>query len=267
MKSGWQQYAYARFPNLSLLFVFASQLLSATRIDSAHYWNQQLQNSTDLNQKAQYYYDLAAEYWYRNIDSTLYFVGQGLQLDTAAVKPLLFGKLLFASAIAKGNQGEADSALFYLKKSKLFFGQHKLMFWENRSLEQIGGLYREIGKLDSALIFLDAAKNYFIEIQDSAYISSVLMNTGHVWLDKGRNVMVLQLYLQAASYDTAFETSVDGAFVKLSMGVINCNLGRLFKEIEHSKQVYYFDQALDKLQQWQQADGRLAEALSTAANF
>lgn len=249
MKSIWLQYIIARNIITFLLFLFASPYLFASGIDSAHYWKQKLHTSTDLNQKAQYYYDLAAEYWYRNADSSLYFAREGLQLDTTAVKPLLFGKLLFASAIAKGNQGEADSALFYLKKSKVFFGQHKLRFWENRSMEQIGGLYREIGKLDSALIFLDSAKNYFVAIQDSAFISSVLMNTGHVWLDKGRNVMALQLYLQAASYDKFFETSVDGAIVKLSMAIINGNLSSLFKEINHSKQDFYFEQAINLTQE------------------
>ncbi|HOI33158.1 MAG TPA: hypothetical protein PLC47_10350, partial [Bacteroidales bacterium] len=196
-----------------------------------------------INQKAQYYYDLAAEYWYRNADSSVYFAREGLQLDTTTVKPELYGKLYFAYAIANANLGESDSALYYLQKSRKFFKKHKNTFWEHRSLEQIGGLYRETGQLDSALIFLEAARIYFVEIQDSASINSVLMNTGNVWLDKGRNVMALKLYLEAAAYDKAFETSVDGAIVKLSMAIINGNLGSLFKEIEHAKHTYYFGQS------------------------
>lgn len=244
MKLGRNHCFIARFIYSFLLLLFVSPLLFASGIDSTYYWRQQLKTSPDINQKAQYYYDLAAEYWYRNADSSIYFAREGLQLDTTSVKPELYGKLYFASAIAKANLGEPDSALFYLQKSRKFFKQHQISFWEHRSMEQIGGLYRETGQLDSALVYLEAARTYFVEIQDSAFISSVLINIGHIWLDKGRNVMAQKLYLEAAAHDRSFETSLDGALIKLSMAIINGNLGSLFKEIDHAKHTYYFNQSL-----------------------
>jgi tetratricopeptide (TPR) repeat protein len=217
--------------------------------DSIYYWKNQLNRDLDVNHKANYLYKLAAEYWYSNTDSSLYYSSAGLAYGQKQIKPELWGRLLFSRAIAFTNLGHSDSAFFYLQNAENLFKLHGFDYMRYRVMEQQGCLYRETGNYDSAVRLLEEAAVYFRKTEDVKQINSVLINLGNTFLDRNQNVKALQYYNEASKYDTLLNDPAVAGMTKLGTAVVYMNLGKLFQTVENDKSDEYFKHCIRYLLQ------------------
>lgn len=207
--------------------------------------------------EAAFFADKVSDFWFSNNDSSLFYGRKGIEATKGTALPDDFGYLLFTYANALNIRGEKDSAFQYFEKARGIFQETDNSFLYNRSVEQIGSLYRETGSYDTAIQLLNISLDYFKSVQDDYQIRSVLINLGSAWLDKGRYNKALQAYSEAMEFDTYSDT-VSSALSFMGAGLVYYNLGNLFSVLNHSKSDKYFEQALEFLKQ--------SEVLFTAIN-
>ena len=227
--------------NFTVLILSASILqLSAQNIDSIPIYRKQIKTDIPPSVKVKYLIKLCAHYWEVHPDSSLGYGWQGLPLLKKDVSPKLAGNLYFALGMAWENKGSFDSALWYLNKSRVIYDAIGELKNYNRSLEQIGSLFRINGQYDTAIVLMNQSLDYFRSVDNKFQIMSVLFNIGSSYLDKNRYNKALQYYLESASYDSVLQDTMAIATHLLGIGNIYQNLGDLYSPFYKEKAGGYY---------------------------
>jgi len=203
-----------------------------------------VKSETDPSGKIHYLCKIVPEYWDTHSDSALHFGRLGLAMLNSDIKSSIKGKLYFVYGIALKNQGIRDSAYWYLNNARRELSDEKSDFLFYRSLEQVGNLYREDGKYDSARILLEQSVDYFKKIKHVEQINSSLINLGNTWLDQNRNFKALSYYREASAYDSILHDTLSMALTRLGIGIVFHNLGNLFENLNQQKSLEYFNTSL-----------------------
>lgn len=224
---------------LIFLLLIAHQGITS-RSDSVGIKKKLILTSIPSEQKVKYLNDLCSHYWYSNTDTSLYYGWMGLQLSKENVSSATRGYLHFAIGMAWENKGNADSAMWYLCKASDILKESGNNFLYYRSIEQIGSLYRILGKYDTAVVIMDRALQFFKNEKAPFQTMSVLFNIGSVYLEQNRYNKALQFYLESESYDSVLKDTNAMATHYLGLGIVYQNLGSLFRTINPEKSKIYY---------------------------
>ena len=226
---------------LSLLLLLFAQQGNAAKTDSTAIKKKLILTSIPSEKKVKYLNDLCSHYWYSNTDTSLYYGWMGLPLSKDNVSSATRGYLHFTIGMAWENKGNADSAMWYLRKASDILKEGGNDFLYYRSVEQIGSLYRILGKYDTAVVIMSRALDYFKKTKESFQIMSALFNIGSVYLEQNRYNKALQFYLESQSYDSVLRDTNAMATHYLGLGIVYQNLGFLFRTINPEKSRIYYN--------------------------
>lgn len=228
---------------IAIVFGFPGFGIASTP-DSIQAMRLLLEKDISIEEKANYAEQLAKHYWYFEPDSALFFSRMALSLPLDDVSPKTRGMVYFTHGFTHTMHGNPDSVIFYLNKSRNVFREHKLEFLEFRVTEQLGNIYRELGRYSEAEVEINKAEAYFISSGNADQINSILINKGSLFYDQNRYNRALEYYTKAAAYDSILNDPSTTALTKLGMGAVYQSLGKLFKEINSAKSKHYFQTGL-----------------------
>lgn len=155
----------------------------------------------------------------------------------------------FVYGISYKNAGNRQQAMALLMQSLNAFERNKDWYYFHRVNEQVACMYREDGEYDRAIGMLTSSLDYYRSINNDKQINSVLINLGSAWLDKGRNNLALNAYLEAAKIDSVLGDTSTMALTKLGIGIVYQNLGLVFDAIDTEKAKMYYNQSLESIKE------------------
>ncbi|MDV7392427.1 hypothetical protein RZS08_13770, partial [Arthrospira platensis SPKY1] len=171
----------------AITFVFGFPVYSiASTPDSIQEMRLLLEKDISLEEKANYAEKLAKHYWYFQPDSALFYSRIALNLPLEDVSAKTRGIVYFTHGFTHTMHGNPDSVVFYLNKAINVFREHNFEFLEFRVTEQLGNIYRELGRYSEAEIELLKAEQFFKSTGNAYQINSVLLNKGSLFYDQNR---------------------------------------------------------------------------------
>ncbi len=216
-------------PFLALLVFYAISDLRAAEQDSITILKNLLKTPIENDQRVRNLSRLCAIYWNTDPDSSLWFGWQGLALVNKKVRPVTNGKLHFSLGMAWENKGDVDSAFWYLKRASDLYLQAGELRLHYRAVEQIGSLYRIIGRYDTAIVLMNSALEYFRKTGNNFQVMSTLFNIGSVYLEQNRYNKALEYYLASAAYDSVLNEPDAKATHLLGIGTLYLNMANLHR--------------------------------------
>ncbi len=204
----------------------------------------QLLTNRDDKQQIEILLKLADQYYYKDIDSALYFAHMSLakaEVNKMPDQALLSHLRLGVIYLFLNNQSEslrnfdlADSLYQGVNSSAL-----ALQYNYFRGLSWDTGLQ----DLDTALIFYKKASDYSKQVNDQYYRLRILVNIGNIYLEKG------QMHLAMANFMKCHDLADSLNDQKLKLYAL-FNIGNIYWTEENSQQAkYYFDISLSLARQ------------------
>lgn len=233
---------------LSWLFLlFLSNALIGQNPESLVELKRLSEASVSPDAKAKSFYTLTMTYWHRDIDSALFYSRKGLELTRAEITPANKGKLYFVHGFTHTMHGYSDSVVYYLNKAERIFLSEKMDLMLNRTSEQLGNFYREIGWFEEAEEKLRQAEDYYRSEKRLTDINNILINKGSLYYDQNRFNKALDVYQEAATYDSILNDTSAIALSKMGIGVVYMGLGRLFSFVDKKISEQYYNTSINYL--------------------
>ncbi|MCX6304039.1 MAG: tetratricopeptide repeat protein [Bacteroidetes bacterium] len=223
------------------LFLISTGWLCASpkETDSTAIMKRLVATNIPADTKLRFLSKLCANYWTIDADSALIYGWQGLPLVKHNVQPKNAGYIHFVLGMAWENKGNSDSALWYLNRAKDILQTCQDKRHYFRVIEQIGSLYRINGKYDTAVVLMSRALDYFKSSGNNYQVMSTLFNIGSAYLEQNRYNKALEYYLASAEYDSMLNDTMAIATHWLGIGNVYSSLGSLFKPYNAEKSKRY----------------------------
>ncbi len=222
-----------------LLLLFLSGL-QAQITDSTRIWKKMLGADLSNNDRVKYNNKIAANYWYVNADSALWFGRQGRRLLDKRVEPLVLGYNYFVIGVAFQIIGQSDSSFWYLNRALKVFSDNNLQKHKFRVVEQLADNYRITGKTDSAVALVSLSLAWFREKDNKEYIASSLVTLGNIYGEQNRNQRALACFIEAESINQQLKDTISMAVTEVGIGNMILNLGNLYQTSNPEKARNYF---------------------------
>jgi len=245
---------FLKTASISFLFllpgsIFIKTIQAQTEL-SINNLKELINSDVDANEKADYVNKVAMSYWHDNTDSSLNYSRLGLSLiKNGDLTPANEGKIYFVHGFTHTMSGNPDSVIYYMKKAEYIFRENKLEFMLNRTMEQLGNIYREVGRYEEAEVELKKALEYFKKTERYDQANSVLINLGSLYHDQNKFKASLEYYFEAVNYDSILNVPSLQAIEKLGIGNVFMGLGDLFYHIDKIKSMNYYQGSLGYLQE------------------
>ncbi len=233
---------------IAIVWVLLSLLhLSPVVASSLSEWRNNAQSAATPDQRAESLVKLTTAYWHTDEDSALYFSRKGLAMRNEKISAVILGKIYFVHGFTHTMHGNSDSVLFFLQKAEAVFRADKQEYLLHRTIEQIGNHYREVGRLQEAEEQLCKAEAFFRKEGKIVDLNNLLINKGSLYYDQNRFHKAIDMYQEAATYDSLLNDTSAIALTKMGLGLVNLGLGRLFKHIDKNASWHYFQLGINQL--------------------